>query len=378
MGKSIATKIVVVLLSILAIYSTGCNKRVNSVNQTGFSNLSYNIETDDQLYSDYFTMAVVDGGYYILNNSFLYFFDKSSEEMVYVCSLVDCSHNSEECDAYMNYAVAIWYYNNSIYYVDGEYDMSSDTVKYVLYKLSLDGSKRERITDIISVSGIDPEMTIHRGYLYYSVYATEDSSELYRIPLSKNGKSEKIYSLHGSYASIYKLKGYGDGVIFTTDVAVDNDAYTYNIMYYDSNSETVSTIMEDCGAEYTVKDDCIYDVRTDGVHCYNVANGTDELFYNPGAMVYISFDGENFYLDNIYDIFIENTPEDEHKVWVVNSEGELIDTIDLDNSYVCLFGDKDYLFQDCGNSLKIFDKSQIKTDTHEWSDILIYESGLTE
>lgn len=377
MGKNTKIIIVVVIMITLTITAIGCNKKIN-IEQTGFFDSQYNIETDDQLYSDYFTMAVVEGGYYILNNSFLYFFDKESKEMVYVCSLLDCSHNSVDCDAYMNYAVNIWYYDNSIYYVDGEEDNSSGTIDYVLYKSAMDGSNRERIKKVVSTSSFVPVMTIHRGYLYYSVYGTDYSSNLYRIPIDGRGKNEKIYSLYGSYASIYKLKGYGDGVIFTTDVAEDDDTYKYNIMYYDSNSETVSTIMEDCGAEYTVKDGCIYDVRTDGVHCYNVESGTDEVFYDPGVMVYISFDGNNFYMDNIYDIFIENTPEDEHKVWVVNTEGELIDTIEIENSYICLFGDSDYLFQDYGSSIKMLDKSLIGTEEHEWSDLPLSKYGLAE
>ena len=370
MFRDTRTGLAIIIIIVLSISVIGCNKKTD-IAETDFLNSEYNFETDDQLYSDYFTMAVVDGGYYILNDSYLYFFDKASKQMVHVCSLSDCSHNTKECDAYMDYAVNIWYYNNNIYYVNGEEDGGSGTVNYVLYKTSLDGSNKEKIKRVVSTSSFVPVMTLHRGYLYYSVYKNDYSSKLYRISVEGKGKSEEIYSLLGSYASIYKLKGYGDGIIFTTDIALSgDDAYKYDIMYYDISSGKVSTVMENCGAEYTVKDGCIYDVRTDGVHCYNVESKTDEIFYNPGVMVYISYDGENFYMDNIYDIFIENTPEDEHKVWVVNPEGELIDTIDLDNSYICLFGDSDYLFHDYGNGvIKMLDKSNIGIGKYEWSEL---------
>lgn len=134
-------KFAAVLLCIFSL--TACEKsEINepedeySVCQMGFTYMSGNpmIESPD--------------GYYVFTGNFLYFYDKSLENPVVVCSRPECMHENEpedkrtECNAFFGSQTDLKYYNGFLY-------ISADAMKgdeaCSIYKVSLDGSEREKI-----------------------------------------------------------------------------------------------------------------------------------------------------------------------------------------------------------------------------------------
>ncbi len=350
------------------------------VKLTGFENTEYNLETDYQYYfNDYIDAVFAENGYYIVNDGILYFFDKDSNGTVPVCSKIDCNHISEDCDAYVGNIYCLSYYEQGLYYIMSEYNMMDNTTNYVLYRRALDGSVAEKLYKLATVSAggsVIPEMVVHRGYVYYSVIENETECTLFRVPINGKGDIETLYTIEGYDAVVYKLKGYGDGITFIGSVALDSEyrEFDYSLYYYDSNECEVKSVMEDgLIGEYLIYDSKIYYTLPDGIYCYDVIEDKDEKFCETDSLVYMSSDDNYFYFDNAFGIIRGTISEDNHKISVVNFDGDLIDTIDLDGVNLCMFGDRDYMFRESDNGFVMFDKSQIGTGSYDWIELLTKE-----
>ncbi len=195
--------------------------------------LSYKSETDCQIGIGQLPVRAytVNGVYFIedakdLTARYLKFYDYAAERIVYVCSKSNCSHNDESCMAFFGnqeYPMPhIWYYDGGLYVskVDGDY--------MGVEKIALDGSTR---TDSCTLMRINketvkgptgdieytyyPEMTIHRGYVYYTTYYPgNESADLRRVKLNSEEEPETLYSLKGTAVMIMRLKPYGAHVFF--------------------------------------------------------------------------------------------------------------------------------------------------------------------
>lgn len=357
--------------------STSLNKEVTPIE--GFQNTEYNAETDCQFFWDEITdIASVGNGYYINYDGFLYYMSKDDMEPVPVCSNAGCNHKTEECDAYLGEATYIRYYEGYLYYVISDYD------KQLLYRRSLDGSSAEKICKMFS-SDIVPKICVHRGYAYYSLYTGESDVSLYRVALKAGAEPEELYNYKGYDADLQKIRGYGDGVMFIECSSVDKDytEFEFNICYYDSKEDAVKSVLRNVRGDYAVADDKIYYTMSDGIHCYDVASGTDGLFFELNEFVFLSYDGKYLYADNMYnqnitgeDLIFDDEEEIDlndysksgHRIYVLNLDGELVDCIEA-GYFMMKFGDEDYLFQGNLYGISILDKSMIGTEKHEWADV---------
>ncbi len=376
--------IIFIVVSCLCLI-TGCSKQSESLNKDvipleRFENTEYNAETDYQFFFDENAdIVAVDDGYYAKYMGMLYFIDKKTLEKDPVCSNIVCEHNTEECDAYLGDAYSIQYYHGCIYYVLHNNGMM------MLYKKSFDGSSAEKICDLF-VSDIIPKICVHRGYAYYALYTGGKSATLYKVALETGAKPEALYVYEGYDADIQKLKGYGDGVMFIEYCSLDKEYtdFKFNICYYDSNENAVKSVLDDVSGDYTVIDGKVYYSKTDGVHCFDVSSGTDEIFYELDEFVFFSYDGKHLYLDNQYalnlagegfyfdddsdEIDLSDFSQTNHRVYVIDLEGKLIDTIQVGYLGV-YFGDEDYFLHCSFDGIFALDKNMIGTGGHEWIDI---------
>ena len=375
-------KRIIFAVLVCAVLLSGCTKTTDSeslkkevVPIEGFTNTEYNPETDNQYYfSENSDSVAVDGGYYINYAGFLYFFDKKSKENHPVCSNLSCDHKTENCDAYLGDASYLQYYEGYLYYVIYDYD-NKDAI---LYRKSLDGSVVEKISKILRAD-IIPNIIIHRGYAYFA-WDSKNDSTLYRIKLEKDAVREKLFVYDEKfYPGIFRMKGYGDGVMFEASHDL-NDDYTgavFNLYYYDSNENAVKLVKEDIGGEYTVADRMIYYYKRGGVYQYDISTKTESMFYPIEEMVGISYDDRYLYLDNINAMNMNQISEKEHRVYVVDTNGQLIDTIPMPE-YSCFYGDKDFIFQDIPIGYQVLDKTQLGTGKQEWIKIPIYTYDMLE
>ena len=194
-------KVLVILMSIFIAVACGCgNKRT-------FVGGEYNIETDMQFYyrsySDVLPVTASPKGYYYVGeNGILLYIDKATMKATPLCNKPNCNHSdSVECNAYcidtnmLNYfgdeslSVVIQYYMGNIYTIGFEYSSDKDATLPYLKKISLDGSKSEKITD--TIDGFIFEWMIHRGYFYYTL-----DTGLYRVSLeSPKNESEIVFEV---------------------------------------------------------------------------------------------------------------------------------------------------------------------------------------
>ena len=363
-------------------FFAGCTKTTDSeslkkevVPIEGFTNTEYNSETDNQYYfSEYSGLVAVDGGYYKNYSGFLYFFDKKSKENHPVCSNLSCAHNTEECDAYLGDAMWLQYYEGYLYYVIYDYhDMEA-----ILYRKSLDGSVVEKIGKILRADDI-PIIIIHRGYAYFK-WDSENDSTLYRIKLEKDAIREKLFVYDDKfYPGLLRMKGYGDGIMFEAahDLNDDGTGAVYNLYYYDSSENAVKLVKEGTDGEYAIAGGMIYYYNEGGVYQYDISTKTDSMFYPMEEMVCISYDGRYLYLDNVYAMTMNQISEKEHRVYVVDMKGQLIETIPLSEN-LCYYGDMDYLFQSMAIGYQMLDKTQLGTSKQEWIKVPMYTYDMLE
>lgn len=233
----------------------------------------YNYETD------YNSSWIVCNGAADANNQIytncdvdlIYYYQKSSKELALLCGKPECDHNTEDCNAYISSAMGIQYYNGFLYVVSAE-------EKFMLKKLTLDGSERENIGSLFvggdlmkyGNSGNSIFWIIHRGYIYYTysasastgskdTYYLNNSNYLFRMSLEGGEKPQCIMQL--PYISHCSLKGIGSYVYITT---WDMDYISRNLYRYNTETENLewfeglgNNIM-DC----TKKDDLIYYMQT--------------------------------------------------------------------------------------------------------------------
>ena len=368
--KNIKKILAVVLLCI--IFLAGCTKTTDSeslkkevVPIEGFTNTEYNFETDNQYYfSEYSGVVSVNEGYYINYGGFLYYLDKKNMGNHPVCSNPTCAHNTEDCDAYLGVAEFLQYYDGYLYYVMYDYSNMDST----LYRKSLDGSVVEKI-GILFRAQYTPDITIHRGYAYFA-WDSKNESTLYRIKLEKNAIREKLFVYkEGFHQEIYRIKGYGDGVFFEASyyMNVDLNNSIFNLYYFDSNENAIKLVKEDTGGDYAVAEGKLYYFKEGGVNQYDISSKKESLFYSIDEMVYVSYDGNYLYFDNNFDPLQQKN----HKIYVVDIKGVLIDTIHLPEG-LCYYGDRDYLFQSMTMGYQVLDKKLLGTGKQEWTKFTIY------
>ena len=369
MKKSIT---IIVLFILLLCFMTGCDSigsaDISSEGEVfeGFLNTEYNSETDYQyFFGDLSKVVLVGDGYYLNNYDKLYYMKKDTMQPMPVCSKIDCEHATNDCDAYIDSVSALRYYDGYLYYV-----VMHGRNENVLYRRALDGSKVEKVCDLISSEDmLITELGIHRGYMLYSVIESEDSCALYRVDLNKK-KNEKIYTYKAFYADLYRFIGYGYGVLFIKECALDKDysAFRYDLCYYDYTKNRISVVLENSGGDYAVADDNIYYYADGGVYKYDTKSGNRELFYAADEPVFVSYDGKHLYLDNGWAYNLELINESECRIYIVDMDGKLMDIVSKNEYYTC-YGDADYMFQSALNGIEYFDKSKIGTADNGWTEI---------
>lgn len=356
-----------------------------------YGDTTYNMQTDSQNYfgTQTNTIAKANNGYYkweysnatVYNGTadmFLIYYDGQSGSAIPVCSRIDCLHNTSDCDAAYNENLnSLCYYDGYLYSIFMEWSQEDEMLTDCwLYRISLDGSKREKVKYLYSYrsdgefgSTTLPELQIHRGYAYYS-YTNNSVSYLSMCDIENGYAIKQICKCSGLYSVICSVRGYGEGVVFESFYYnnENGDDLSSKIVYFNPKTEKINLLYEGMIGTSAIADGNI--ILTDGkdmfklnLDDFSVEKFIEDCSGNP------SYDGENIYIDNSFQF----DDYSDHKVYVYNIIGELIDTIDLSGvTSTSEFGDDKYLFQrfDDGH-MYILDKSQIGTGSHEWIELPI-------
>ena len=378
--KNLKQRYLILLITLLAFFA-GCGESINkddkpedliSVNGIHFGDTKYNVSTDmDNCFGYLNVYTKSETGYYNfdMNNSgkILLYMDRELDKVVPVCSRINCTHDNLDCDAvFSEFIYPEVIYNEGYIYTEMiEEAEDKNMMDFYLYKVSADGSKREKVFKMYTYlknASIIPSVYIHRGCVYYLLTETDNVS-LYKKDLKK-GEPELIYKYKGEFSDICNIKGYGEGIFFSRS----QDGVSYQIAYHSCIDNKTYDIVGDSCWSYAITDDFIYYISPDGqLNKMSLKDlKTQALMDNLSRSDELSTDGKYLYIDNYNESSMQNFKD--RKIDVYTLGGEKVDTIDLDKQYsTCDFGDENYMFFGFNDGTKkYFDKSQIGIASHEW------------
>jgi hypothetical protein len=201
-------------------------------------------------------IAESEEGYYFICGHFIYYADKQTMEPVVLCNKPNCLHEKEsnpemtyKCNAFV-YGIKpfITYYNKNIYVTTILFGLED---KFVLQKLSLDGTKRETV---LTFDREPNSLVIHRGKVYYTDIAYDKNKKSHyaikEFELDKiNAKPEALYLGTLKGGKIQDLICYGNNLYFREYVHSE-ELFATRSMRYDLLTQKANRIFTENDNEY--------------------------------------------------------------------------------------------------------------------------------
>ena len=370
------------LVAVLLIKKAGSNKSVN-IGQSGN-------ETEEQSYwrTDSHGVCKAESGYYYLQYddnkmlTMIRYMDGNTHKTTPVCAKAECMHDSSDCNAMLGndyMSTQIHYYKGNIYVVRVDNGMAK------LVKIAKDGSSREDVAELFANNGATSvSLVFHDDCVYAydhightgAVDSNKDDKEvIVKVELS-TGKSSEVFSYLGAYNAIYGARSFGDKLFFqifncSIDAKTMNVDMTYQLYYYDYATGKSDKVSDENISDYyvdTQNNMLYYFVTGKGLYARKLNENTASLLYKADSDIIIaslSYDGSYIYMCNGGIASATNLREQtDEKIFVLKTDGTLINTIELDNSKMrnLYFGDDKYLFFEYDGRLVYIDKSNIAGD----------------
>ncbi len=279
--KKISSGILAVLTILSLSVFTGCADNSKSVDDTSLPDTTQTADTDisgtgfqknmnNGNYGKYISCET-DEGYYFLLSNYICYTEKSNMNTTILCNKPECKHNTSDCNAYLDGATSLTYYNRNIYY-----DVFDDSKGvYYLYKMNTDGTDRKKVQSIYNASGssfFTPKYIIDNGMVYIKINelsqaatATENI-KLYAAPVGTdfdgavqidslgNVEFDKMWADNGKL--YYMVTVDGSDKLYSYD---NNSSKKDLVWTVPSVSEVGSWASEGVGANgWYVKDNCLY------------------------------------------------------------------------------------------------------------------------
>lgn len=163
-----------------------------------------------------------DALYYSLADGMVYFSEKSEPCFYLLCGKPDCSHNDENCDAYVGTALGYW--DGMLY--------GADVENLRVFKMNLDGTNHAQIAELETPLGSNGsaggvyEVYFHNNHLFYEVMGSEDF--FYQVDLDTGETTQILTEWSGAVGTSFRVEletFYEDCILFCL-VEQSSDAYT--------------------------------------------------------------------------------------------------------------------------------------------------------
>ncbi|MBR3382586.1 MAG: hypothetical protein IKG85_06060 [Clostridia bacterium] len=149
-------KALIILFCILITVNIGCSNDANTdehPNVSEHSDEGYCFDFHYGTLCSFMTgnnILETEDSIYYLYDDHLYFSDKSYKDFMPLCSRPNCSHDSEDCDAFIYTKSGIWIYGKHIYYVDDVFDENGSIAftEPALWRMRLDGTQHEKLMQL--------------------------------------------------------------------------------------------------------------------------------------------------------------------------------------------------------------------------------------
>lgn len=383
--------VLAVLIAGMAVLTACSNNNTVKKDDNVYKYSDYEYKDEAQFYMKK-NAAAAEKGYYYLSNSpvsgenykFMYYYDMINNNSVALCSKVDCAHDDAECDAYLSdyerLGSAVWYYDGRIYMIE----KTKEKDILVSYDKTLRDKKTEKTLSIdgMSISSAWGEIKyadVVNGYMYYLLYS--DSGMLMcKANLDNSSEPEIVKKYNAPFS--------GGTDFIVTDLAslnaIDNKIYINRRM---SISLEAEEYIVECLDTDTGNIDCFIDITSDDELSEKAESKywvTSELFYDKDDNMYFAgvdssawclyrmnlktqeisevfkldnksnrnytklagYDGQYFYVFDKPDLSKGKkniTTDDKNIVYIVDTNGEIKDTLEFNKDRTKMIADVDIL-----------------------------------
>ena len=270
-----------------------------------------------------------------------------------LCSRLDCSHASQDCDAYCGEATCIGLFQDHLYFITTLFQ--NGIYSQGVFQTEKDGSQHRVFMDLGDFSGgAWEEHGFRNGYYFYimeDVVLPEENPDttsfemvrsLYMVDLRKtadppflmetwNSKETAITLIQVVENTLYYITGFLDGEktlwCYNLDTHEKQRILDYNEVY-----------------NFFVQDNRIYLLsREQGIMVYDTQSQTKETvfsFGNDADRGFIQSDGQYFY------VFQKSIREEESgkEALIIDCDGNIVNRLRLPEPMKICFVTEDYLF----------------------------------
>ena len=325
-------------------------------------------------------VAKAESGYYYLDwsdtdsTTMLMYLDDSTHKIIPVCAKAECKHNSSDCNAVLDSSYdnsPLHYYKGSLYVVKVEGGMAK------LERIAKDGSSREDVADLFASDDGTVSLVFHDDCVYAydrigHMGAVESKVVIVKAELA-NGKTSEVFSYEGANNAINEARSFGDKLFFLINHnSIDKETLTADVNYklycYDYATGSAELVSDKNISDYYVDTDngiLYYFVIDKGLYSRKLNENDGKLIYKADdsiVMAALSYDGKYIYMCNGgAGSATQITNFIDEKIFVLNPDGTLVNTIELDRRKMSnlYYGDDKYLFLGYSNKLSYIDKSSI-------------------
>lgn len=334
-------KRLVIIMIFVMLCTSGCGKENNAPEENSIlkeiqiDTGEYDAETDAQSFFFWGWVAQSKQGYYFCDSRNLRFYDFKTKQVVPVCNRPNCTHDSKtspECNAIFHDYYLSYDIRNGVRYYDGYLYMTAcDEEGYdCLYRISLDGSTREKYmrlyrsgktettTETIEGTSTEthrraPKFWIHRGYVYY-INEMEKNPAIRRMKMGTD-KEELIYRTEGERSALYRMKAYGDYLLFQAGNYSEDMIDVYADVYaYNTKTGELGKVVEGVYNEYHIYGDKLYYATATEIRSYDMKTKEDIAIITGNSGYY------SFCIDDNY-IY---TYDDKSMLQVYTHEGKTV------------------------------------------------------
>lgn len=236
----------------------------------------------------------------------IYYYDYATNKSSLWCSNVSCSHDSEECSAYVSKEEQFIEYSNG--YI---YKIKSDSSGTYLVRYNEDGSNETKTTNLLK--SINGSVTLSFGRIYnncfyYFAKNEEEKIDFYRADLNKKDDTEYLFSIDASEDKIAPSGVFiNDNNIYISSAQymADTKEYKRIVYQYNFSDKTLTELVKRDDYYRSSANDSLY-IFTMEKELFKVTEQGELLEVSPGKFKNIK-DGEyGIHCNERYIVFEED------------------------------------------------------------------------
>ena len=186
---------------------------------------------------------------------YLQYFDKSSGISGALCADPACTHDTNDCGAYIERGTSLSYYDGRLYWLAKD---TEDGNAFVLWQSDISGVNRRKVTELDFLDVIltyqPQQYVIHRGRLYMMgmANAVVGATVGHRItllstPLDGSGEVTVLYDQAFANGAWPTMRFVGNYVYFSVPFREEGQVFTWTITRYNERTGQSEVIYQESG-----------------------------------------------------------------------------------------------------------------------------------